>query len=77
MKNLQVLYDECIAEVEAAGIKPGNIIEVKATNMKKTYGKTIKNNSTNSTSKTPTYIIRIAKDMLKDELTITHHGYQR
>ena len=67
MKNLQVLYDECIAEVEAAGIKPGNIIEVKATNMKKTYGKTIKNDSTNSTSKTPTYIIRIAKDMLKDE----------
>ena len=34
MKNLQVLYGECIAEVEAAGIKPGDIVEVKATNMK-------------------------------------------
>ena len=36
VKNLQALYDECIAEVEAAKIKPGNIVEVKATNMKKT-----------------------------------------
>ena len=67
MKNLQVLYGECVAEVEAAGIKPGKIVEVKATNMKKTYGSTVRNDSTNSTSKYPTYTIRIARDLLKDE----------
>lgn len=61
MKDLQKLYKECLAEATTAGVKPGNIIKVEIGNFKKTYGKTCRDIDTGE------YIIKIMRDMLKDE----------
>lgn len=72
MKNLKALFNECMSEVKAIGIEPGNIVDVSInTRAKKRWGQCKYSNGV--------YTINISNRLLADELddmvaknTITH-----